>query len=557
MGSNGHLPRVRRGIHNIAWDRTTDIVVVGTGAAGCSTALNAAHAGANVVMLEKRETVGGTTAKSGGWFWMPNHRRMREAGIEDPRGDALRYMARLTRPESYDPENPWLGLPEWEYALIEAFCDNAAAADTALVEMDALRSVHAVEFPDYFAQLPENKAPYGRVLIPQSPEGELGTGADMIRMMMRAIERDGIDVLTEHPVVALVLDDGGRAVGVIAEHAGRRLAIGARQAVVFATGGYGQDLELRRQLLAGPILVACAASGSTGDFLRIAQELGLPLRNTGHPWMSPGILERGLRNRPDNEMTFQATGDSMIEVDRTGRRVTNEKLQYNEQTLNHWHWDAQRAQYTNLLLFMVWDQYAQDTFANDLPGNPIAPPGQDDGHIVSGADLPALAQALGERLAQLAPQTGGVELDDGFADRLAESIGRFNLHARAGADPDFHRGETPIETFFNSFHGPVRNQASPTMAPIADDGPYYATILAPGMLDSKGGPITDPDARILDGAGRPVPGLYGVGNCVASPSGKAYWAGGATLGPAITFGYLAARSAVREPAADLAVSAPA
>jgi 3-oxosteroid 1-dehydrogenase len=557
MGSNGHLSRVRRGIHDIAWDRTTDIVVVGTGAGGCSTALNAAHAGANVVMLEKRETVGGTTAKSGGWFWMPNHRRMRQAGIEDPRDDALRYMARLTRPESYDPESPGLGLPEWEYALIEAFYDNAAAADSALVELDALRSVHAVEFPDYFAQLPENKAPYGRVLIPQSPEGELGTGADMIRMMMRAIERDGIDVLTEHPVVALVLDGSGRAVGVIAEHAGRQLAIGARQAVVFATGGYGQDLELRRQLLAGPILVACAASGSTGDFLRIAQELGLPLRNTGHPWMSPGILERGLRNRPDNEMTFQATGDSMIEVDRTGRRVTNEKLQYNEQTLNHWHWDAQRAQYTNLLLFMVWDQYAQDTFANNLPGNPIAPPGEDDGHIVSGADLPSLAQALGERLEQLAPQTGGVELDDGFVDRLAESIARFNVHAREGADPDFHRGETPIETFFNSFHGPVRNQASPTMAPIADDGPYYATILAPGMLDSKGGPITDPDARILDAARRPVPGLYGVGNCVASPSGKAYWAGGATLGPALTFGYLAARSAVREPAADLAVSAPA
>ena len=470
MGSNGHLPRVRRGIHDIAWDRTTDIVVVGTGAAGCSTALNAAHAGANVVMLEKRETVGGTTAKSGGWFWMPNHRRMREAGIEDPRDDALRYMARLTRPESYDPDSPCLGLPEWEYALIEAFYDNAAAADSALVEMDALRSVHAVEFPDYFAQLPENKAPLGRVLIPQSPDGELGTGADMIRMMMQAIERHGIDVLTEHPVVTLVLDDSGRAVGVIAEHAGRQLAIGAHQAVVFATGGYGQDLELRRQLLAGPILVACAASGSTGDFLRIAQELGLPLRNTGHPWMSPGILERGLRNRPDNEMTFQATGDSMIEVDRTGRRVTNEKLQYNEQTLNHWHWDAQRAQYTNLLLFMVWDQYAQDTFASDLPGNPIAPPGEDDGHIVSGADLPALAQALGERLSQLAPQTAA------SSSTTDSPIGSPSRSAVSTCTP----APVPTRTSTaakrrsrrSSIHSTDRSaiQASPTMAPIADDG---------------------------------------------------------------------------------------
>jgi 3-oxosteroid 1-dehydrogenase len=557
MGSTQHRSRIRRGTQELAWDRVADIVVVGTGAAGCSTALNAARAGADVVMLEKRDTVGGTTAKSGGWFWMPNHRRMRELGIADPKDDVMRYMARLTRPESYNPEDPKLGLADWEYALIDAFYDNAAAAEDALVEMDALSSVHAVDFPDYFAQLPENKAPRGRVLIPESPEGELGTGADMIRQMMEAIERDGIDVLTEHPVLQLVLDDDGRAVGVIAEHDGEEVAIGARQAVVFATGGWGQNPELRRQLLAGPILVACAASGSTGDFLHIATELGLPVRNTGHPWMSPGVLERGLRNRPDMEMTFQATGDSMIEVDRTGRRVTNEKLQYNEQTLQHWHWDAQRAEYSKLLMFMVWDQYAQDTFANELPGNPIAPKGVDDDHVVCGADIPALTEALRERLAQLAPHTGGVELEDDFAERLAESIARFNEHAKAGVDPDFHRGETPIEEFFNSFHGPVRSESAPTMWPISDDGPYYATILVPGMLDSKGGPIIDANSRIVDADGRPVPGLYGAGNCVASPSGKAYWAGGATLGPALTFGYLAARSAVQEPAVELAVSTPA
>jgi hypothetical protein len=234
--------------------------------------------------------------------------------------------------------------------------------------------------------------------------------------------------------------------------------------------------------------------------------------------------------------------------------VTNEKLQYNEQTLAHWHWDAQRAEYGNLLLFMIWDEYAQTTFASNLPGNPIAPPGEDDGHVLSGADLPALAQALQTRLAELAPHTGGVSLEEGFSDKLAESIARFNESARAGHDPEFHRGETPIETFFNSFHGPVRSETSPTMAPIADGGPYYATILAPGMLDTKGGPITDTDARVLNAAGEPIPGLYGVGNCVASPSGKAYWAGGATLGPALTFGYLAGRRAAREPVGALGVT---
>lgn len=557
MTEISHLQHLRRGQHDLVWDRVADVVVVGTGAAGCSAALYAHQAGAEVVMVEKRDVVGGTTAKSGGWFWIPNHTRLRNMGIEDPKSDALRYMARLTHPETYDRDEPHLGLADWEYALIEAFYDNAAAAEDGLRRMDALRSVHAAEFPDYYAHLPENRVPSGRVLIPESPAGELGTGADMIDQMMRAIAQTGTEVLREHPVKALVLDDDGRAVGVIADHDGREVALGARKAVVFATGGYGQDQALRRELLAGPILVSCAAPGSTGDFLRIAVELGLPVRNTSHPWMSPGILERGLRNRADNEMTFQATGDSMIEVDRSGRRVTNEKLQYNEQTLAHWHWDAQRAEYGNLLLFMIWDQYAQDTFASGLPGNPIAPHGEDDRHVLTGSDLPALAEALQGRLAELASQTGGVALEQGFSDRLAESIARFNEHARAGHDPDFHRGETPIETFFNSFHGPVRSETSPTMAPIADTGPYYATILAPGMLDSKGGPVTDIDGRVLDAAGEPVPGLYGAGNCVASPSGKAYWAGGATLGPALTFGYLAGRHAAGEASRELTAAAEA
>ncbi len=556
MAEGAYHQHVRRHTRDLVWDKVADVVVVGTGAAGCSAALSAAQAGAQVLVVEKREAVGGTTAKSGGWFWMPNHTRLREAGIEDPKSDALRYMARLTRPEAYDPSEAQLGLADWEYALIEAFYDNAAVAEDALREMGALRSVHAAEFPDYYAHLPENRVPHGRVLIPETPAGEQGTGADMIDQMMGVIERTGIEVRREHPVLAVVLDDGGRVVGVIVEHDGTEVALGARQGVIFATGGYGHDPDLRRQLLAGPILVTCAASGSTGDFLRIAVELGLPLRNTGHPWMSPGILERGLRNRADNEMTFQATGDSMIEVDRTGRRVTNEKLPYNEQTLAHWHWDAQRAEYGNLLLFMIWDEYAQNTFASNLPGNPIAPAGEDDDHVVSGADLPALARALQARLAELAPHTGGVALEENFSERLAESITRFNEHARAGHDADFHRGETPIEVFFNSFHGPVRSDQSPTMAPLAGSGPYYATILAPGMLDSKGGPLVDPHGRVLDAGGRPVPGLFGAGNCVASPSGKAYWAGGATLGPALTFGYLAGRSAAREPVGERAVATP-
>lgn len=524
-----------------------DIVVVGTGAAGHAAALGAAARGAEILMLEKRETLGGTTGKSGGWYWVPNNTEMRALGIEDPKDAALRYMARLTHPERYDPAAPGLGLAPWEFALIEAFYENASEVIQELVGANALKTWHARDFPDYFAHLPENRAPLGRVFIPAREDGEMGTGADLIAQLAGAVARTGIETLTGCAAERLVVDESGAAVGVIARRGGDTIAIGARQAVIFASGGFAQDRDLARELLAGPIFGTCAAAGSTGDFLRIATELGLPIRSTGYPWMSPAILERALRNRPDLEMTFQAPGDSMIEVNRFGERATNEKLQYNEQTLVHWQWDAQRAEYRNLLLFMIWDQPCQDAYESALPGNPIAPSGQDDGHVVNGRTLSELTAALERRLAELAPETGGFTLAPGFAERLPEAIARFDELARAGVDADFHRGETPIETFFNSFHGEIRNESSPTMHPFATTGPYYATIIAPGMLDTKGGPITDSSGRVLDAKREPVPGLYGAGNCVASPSGKAYWAGGATIGPALTFGFLAGRSAAAEP----------
>src|SRR4051812_23584083 len=103
------------------FDDTADVVVVGSGAAGLSAALAAQHEGARVLLLEKQDSLGGTTLKSSSWAWYPNHRRLRERGIEDTREDALRYMARLSSPAAYDPESPTLGLAPWRHGLLEAF----------------------------------------------------------------------------------------------------------------------------------------------------------------------------------------------------------------------------------------------------------------------------------------------------------------------------------------------------------------------------------------------------------------------------------------------------
>jgi hypothetical protein len=246
----------------------------------------------------------------------------------------------------------------------------------------------------------------------------------------------------------------------------------------------------------------------------------------------------------------------MIFVNKYGHRMVNEKGPYNEQAMAYFTYDPQNMEYPNLLLFMIWDQRTHDLWkatealedtdpprlALDNYGNVI----YDDFHIIKGESLEELSRNLEARLEKLAPHTGGFSLDNEFSVELPKTIERFNGFARAGKDPDFKRGDTPIEQLFNGEAKPDNDTGNPTMYPISEEGPYYATILSAGTLDTKGGPRTNTDAQVLGGDGEPIPGLYGVGNCVASASAQGYWAGGATLGPILTFGYVAAEHAAKQ-----------
>jgi 3-oxosteroid 1-dehydrogenase len=162
---------------------------------------------------------------------------------------------------------------------------------------------------------------------------------------------------------------------------------------------------------------------------------------------------------------------------------------------------------------------------------------------------------IAARLRALSATSGGVQLSHDFLGNLTATIERFNGFARSGIDEDFHRGESAIELFMHGARADDNDSPNPTLFPLAAEGPYYATILAPGAIDTKGGPKVNQHLQILDGSDAPVPGLYGVGNCVASPSGQAYWSGGATWGPYMTFGCVAARSIVQEPVKELHASA--
>lgn len=539
------------------FNHSADVVIVGTGAAGLSAALRAVQVGADVLLVEKAAKVGGTTFKAHGFAWFPNNPWMQEHGLVDEKTDALRYMARLASPHTFDPDAPTLGLPERQHSLIEAFYDNAAPAVAAAMEA-GVKYIPAETLPDYYSHLPENKAPLGRCFIPATDDGEIGWGNDTVTQLLRAVEASGARVLTSHRVTDLIRDDAGGVTGVVASSAGVEVTIGANRGVVFASGGFGQNPALRAELLAGPVFGACAAHSNTGDLIEIATRVGLPIRNTSWAWMTPMVLERALRNDPGFQTTFAPPGDSMIYVNRYGVRTMDEKVPYNEATQTFWRWDPQRLEWPDLLQFMIWDQECQDRYHSDVPANPIATRGIDDGHVITGETMEELIAALTERVEELASITG-VRLADSFAEQVPKTIARFNEQVANGRDEDFHRGELPIELAFNAWFGEPRpgNEDTPLVYPISDTGPYYATIMAPGMLDSKGGPITDAAGQVLDVHGEPVPGLFGAGNCVAAPSGKAYWAAGATIGPAITFGYIAGGSAATAPVRVLAESGAA
>ena len=139
-----------------------------------------------------------------------------------------------------------------------------------------------------------------------------------------------------------------------------------------------------------------------------------------------------------------------------------------------------------------------------------------------------------------------------FTENLARAVERYRVFAESGVDTDFHRGETPIELTLAAMVGSGAGP-NPTMRPLATTGPYFATVLGPGTLDTKGGPLVDTDGRVLRPTGEPIDGLYGAGNCVASPSGEGYWAGGGTIGPILCFAHLAGKHvASREPAPAIA-----
>jgi succinate dehydrogenase/fumarate reductase flavoprotein subunit len=341
-----------------------------------------------------------------------------------------------------------------------------------------------------------------------------------------------------------VFDEQGAVAGVVAAGPASAVLHVDAPAVVFGTGGFTHDRDLRSRYLAGPYVGGCASLGNTGDFLRIAQRAGAALGNLAHAWSAPIVLERLLRDPERVAGTFSLAGDAMVLVNCDGDRVVNEKAPYNEIVLAQLAWDPRRARYPHIPLIAVWDAGVASRFGGTDFGNPVPPPETDGYWVVQGADIEALATGIAERLMRLRALTGGATLHGDFAARLRRTLARFDAFAETGVDEDLGRGETPIELAGAAMMG-VSGGPNPTMRAFEPEGPYHATIFGPGTLDTKGGPQVDTAGRVLRVDGTPIHGLYGAGNCVASPSGQGYWGGGGTIGPILCFAHLAGTDAAR------------
>jgi len=536
------------------WDREADVVVLGSGGAALTAAISAHDFGAGeVVILEKGNMVGGTSAMSGGMLWIPGNHHQIAAGIEESDEDVVAYLDALA-PGQLDPDT------------LGAFMENGPELVRWLEEKTPVRFHAYADFPDYQPYMPGAKPDGGRSLdndafsferlgkwatrvnptkmaypvrgsLKEAIDGALdeatlaerergdfrGLGQALIgALFLGVIERE-IPVEFEKRALRLV-KEAGRVGGVIAEDAnGRKFAVKARRGVVIATGGFEWNEALVKAFLRGPLTGPVSVPENEGDGLIMAIEAGAQLGNMQNAFWQQSVLEAKPqhRNAKPNYLlgSDERARPGAILVNRAGKRFVNEAANYNAMGKAVVAFDAGKHEYANLPYWMIIDQRYKDKYPTftSMPGSTDLPP-----YLMK-------AQSLEELAAQ-----AGID-----ADGLVASVERFNGMVRKGHDDDFNRGDNTYDNFYMwgdpAFEPPYRTLG------LIDQAPFYAVKMESGALGTCGGPRTNGDAQVLDWAGNPIPGLYAAGNVMAAVLGEAYGGAGGTLGPGMTFGYIAGK----------------
>jgi succinate dehydrogenase/fumarate reductase flavoprotein subunit len=530
-----------------------DVVVLGTGAAGLTAALAAAHAGARVALFEKAQQVGGTTALSSAVVWLPDNRYAREAGVTDSRQEGLDYLSSLSH---------GLILPE----LAEAFVDTGAEVIDWLESSTPVHFQLVHGFPDYHPEHPGGKPTGGRSIEPvlfsydtvpgwsdrvagtprrmnvsDTPTGggtgvidpdELarreaasieGLGRALVGSLLAGCLEQGVEPVTSTRATRLEMTDG-RVTGVELEGPDGTRSVTARS-VVIATGGSEDDADLARDFLRGPMRAPAGGPTNTGDGLRMAMRVGAQLGNMREAWWVPVIELPGERADGGNNVFLilrERTLPGSIMVNDQGRRFTNEAANYNALGGAFHAFDPTAFRYVNQPCWLVFDEAFVQRYG--CFGNAAGAPVPD--FITRAGSVTELAGLIG-----VPPH----ELD--------ETVQRWNKLAESGHDDDFNRGDSAYDGWCGdrtAYPGPMA-----TLGPL-ETAPYYAVELIGSTLGTKGGPRTDVDGNVLDVDGDPIGGLYAAGNAMAGPTGMVYGGAGGTLGPAMVFGFRAGRAAAHQ-----------
>lgn len=552
------------------WDKEVDVLVIGSGAGGMLAALTAADAHAEVLIVEKEKLWGGTSATSGAGIWIPGSDMAREAGFVDNLDDAFTYVRGLSAKNVPD-EN------------IRAYVDNAGPMLRWLVDHTPIEYM-AFPYPDYHAENPGGSPTGFRTHMPLPLDGKaLGKDVATLRFsspaanlfgylnwhfdetyillykqkgwflhllkslasywfdlpfrltsrkdrrltlgnalaggLRLALNQKGVPLWLESPLTELI-EEQGKVVGAVVNRAGTVLRIKARKGVVLAAGGFDKNAEMRAEHM--PLYPSAqysgGTSGNTGDSIRAGIALGAETMNMQSTWAAPVFYIPG---EPGGRLcTIERALPGCIMVNQKGQRYWNEASSYHVtgQAMARRqaeHGDASPS-------WMVFDA----TYRAKFPMGPVYPGWPD--FMLSSAVRAILKK--GRTLEELARKIGV------NPTALSATVGQFNQGAAWGEDPLFHRGEAA----YDKMYGDPSQSPNPCLRPL-DKGPFYALPIYPGDIGTNGGLKTNAKAQVVGKDGKAISGLYAIGNNAASAMGESYPGAGVTIGPAMTFGFIAAR----------------
>ena len=528
---------------------TYDVIILGAGASGMTAALAVHENGLSVGLFEKQNLVGGTAGISGGIIWAPMNSHMKKMGIEDNRSMALDYFMSLSNGEI-------------DSNRLESFIDNCSAA-IDFIEEKTDASFYVLDgYPDYYLDRPGAILGGGRALdnqlfdycdlgdwaskvrsngmpIPMTlGETPLGGGTGIVdeeimtdriskdsrgmgqalvgALLKGCLDRDIEPELNVH--TRKLIKDNNRIIGVEIEENGEAKEVFANRGVIIATGGFEWNDELVNNFLRGPLNAPASPPGNDGDGLLLAQEVGASLGNMTSAWWSPVLSvpndnwDEG--NQKSSPILIERTLPHTLMVNKSGKRFCNEATNYSALAGAFHFFDPNEYGYPNLPSWIIFDSNFREKypFVNIFPGT------EDPDWFIKADSISDLAKKL--------------EIDQ---DSLNLTLDTFNKHVETGNDLDFGRGKSE----YDSFYGDRSQSGVYTTLGVVEKAPFYAVEIDIGALGTNGGMKTDEFGRVISASGNIIDGLYTVGNAMAGSTGSVYAGAGGTLGPALTYGYLA------------------